>query len=160
MKRLIGLASILLLLGAACFAQSAGVDFRKDEILCGSGEGGAFSTGYYAAKVLKAASADTKNQAQVLYVSNGNKEWVSFVIPSHKAKKEELVVGAAAFYPVGWEEYDDISLEDYRQGQWGLGHITSLDDMFKNLVEIDGAKYNWKFVRAPDTPSALEPKNE
>lgn len=151
MKRCAVVFLICVLASATAFSQ----DFKQGETLCASGERASEQT-FRVAKVLKAASEQTKNQAQVLYVSDGSKEWADFVVPTHPAKKEELVDGAIVFYPVGWAEYTTMSSNDYRSTGWKIGHITSLDEMFKNLVEVDGEKYVWKFVRTPDNPGSLE----
>jgi hypothetical protein len=155
MKRLVGIVSFLLLTAAVIFGQ----DFKKDEVLCAAGETPADLT-YHLAKVLKAASSATKNQAQVLYVMSGSKEWADFVIPTHPTKKEELADGVAVFYPSGWAEYDTLNSNDYRSADWKVGHVTSLDEMFKNFVEIDGAKYTWKLVRMPNDPAIFESAGE
>jgi hypothetical protein len=151
-------ALVFMLLGiaaAAAFAQ----DFKQGEVLCAAGEKAADQT-FRAAKVLKAASDATKNQAQVLYVADGSKEWADFVIPTHPAKKAELIDGAVVFYPEGWAEYDTMSAGDYRSTNWKIGHVTSLDEMFKSFVEVDGSKYTWKFIRIPDNPAGLESSGE
>ena len=154
-----------LIIAAACgtlFAQASksAVDFKKDELLCGKGDGSPMEAEYGVAKVLKTASAETKNQYQALYIQDGSKDWVDFVIPTHKAKKEELGVDAVVLYPSGWAEYSDMGIDDYRKARWFAGLITAVDELFKDLVEIDGQKYNWKFIRVPDDPASLEPKNE
>jgi hypothetical protein len=155
MKQIVGILSFFLLTAAVVFGQ----DFKKDEVLCATGENPASLT-YYLAKVLKPASDQTKNQAQVLYVMSGSKEWADFVIPSHPVKKEELKDGVAVFFPSGWAEYDTLNSNDYRSADWKVGHVTSLDEMFKNFVEIDGAKYTWKLVRIPNDPGIFEQASE
>jgi len=146
---------VFCLLAAAAFGQ----DFKQGEVLCAAGQSASEQT-FHVAKVLKAASGQTKNQAQVLYVSDGAKEWVDFVVPSHPARKGDLAEGAIVFYPSGWAEYDTMTVNDYRSTGWRIGHVTSLDEMFKNLVEVDGEKYFWKFLRIPDDPGALEESGE
>ncbi len=135
-------------------AQKAeGKEFKSGEVLCANGtENDAQDMSYGVAKVMTAASAATKNQAEVLFVSNGKKEWTTFVVPSHKAAKAELAVGKLVFRLRGWDNYEekDVSAEQYRQSTWTLGTITSLDEMFKNFVEIDGEKYDWRLVRIPE----------
>lgn len=162
MKRILILTVVLLLSGGFLFAQAAksGVDIKKDELLCSYGQGSPEEVEFFVGKVLKPASADTKNQAQVIYVKDGSKAWVDYVIASHKAKKNEIVVDALVFYPGGWEEYNDMSLDDYRKAGWNVGRITATDEMFKDLVEIGGHKFNWKLIRLPDDPASLEPKSE
>ena len=162
MKRIILAAMVMVFGGLVLFAQASKstADFKKDEILCGKDEGGPAEIQYWVGKVLKQASPETKNQFQVLYIQNGAKAWVNYVFPSHKAKKEELVIDAIVFYPAGWEEYNDMSVDDYRKASWAVGRVTATDDMFKDLVEVGGSKFNWKFIRVPDDPTALEAKSE
>jgi len=56
---------------------------------------------FYVAKVLQPASSATKNQAQVVFVHDGSKSWVNFVVNSRKVTKGDLVVGATVFYLTG-----------------------------------------------------------
>ena len=124
-------------------------EFKADEVLCASGDS-MIDAQYYLAKVLKAASADTKDQAQVVFVRDGSKEWVNFVVKSHKAAKKDMEVGGVVFLPGGWAEYKEIGAEDYRKATWYLGRITSTDELFKDIVEVKGEKFYIKLLRVPD----------
>jgi hypothetical protein len=126
-------------------------EFKADEVLCGNGDS-MMDTNFYLAKVLTPASAQTKNQAEVIYVRDGKKEWVVNVLPSHKARKDEMQVGAVVLYPGGWAEYDSMGAEEYRKARWELGRITSTDEMFKNVVEVKGAKFYLQLLRMPNQP--------
>ena len=138
--------------GAATKAAVAEVaDFKTDELLCGNADS-MMDAYYYLAKVTKPASAATKNQTEVIYVKDGSKEWVVYVLKSHKVKKAELEVGAVLLYPTGWAEYDTISAEEYRKATWAPGRVTSTDDLFKGLVEVRGEKFYTQLLRAPDEP--------
>jgi hypothetical protein len=53
-----------------------------------------------------------------------------------------------------------MTANDYRSAPWRLGHVTSLDEMFKNFVEVDGSKYFWKFIRIPENPAAFEQEDK
>jgi len=135
--------------------QAEGKEFKSGEVLCADGVGNdAVDMYYFVAKVMTPASAATKNQAEVLFVNNGNKDWSSFVIPTHKATKAELAVGRLAFHMDSWNDADEknVSAETYRQSRWEVGRITSTDEMFKNMVEIDGTKWDWRLVRIADAP--------
>lgn len=151
-------ASSLMNAGSAVstVAQKAeGKEFKSGEVLCANGtDNDPRDMSYGVAKVMTAASEATKNQAEVLFVSNGKKEWTTFVVPSHKATKSEIVVGKLVFRLGGWSGYEekDVSVEHYRQSHWNLGTITSTDEMFKNFVEIDGDKWDWRLVRIPEIP--------
>ncbi len=130
-------------------------DFKSGEVLCSDGtDNDPTDMHYYVAKVMTPATEATKGQAEVLFVSDGKKQWASFVVPSHKAGKAELTVGKQVFRLNGWSGHEekDVSAEHYRQSSWKLGTVTSTDEMFKNFVEIDGDKYDWRLVRVPDLP--------
>lgn len=130
-------------------------DFKSGEVLCSIGTDEDPTDMHFAvAKVMTPASDATKNQAEVLWIDGGKKEWSSFVVPSHKAQKAELTIGKLVFHLNGWSEYEEknVSAENYRQSHWKLGRVTSLDEMFKNFVEIDGTKYDWRLVRIADIP--------
>ncbi len=130
-------------------AITGGVDFRDGEVLCASNTD-PYHAHFYVARVLTQPSASTKNQAEVVYLRDGKKEWVNFVIPSRKATKQDLVVGKVLFAPVWHRENKEISDEEYRKGQWELGRVTSVDDLFKDIVEVNGQKYYWQWLRVPD----------
>lgn len=127
-------------------------DFKDGEVLCATDEGDPLlDNTYYAAKILTPASAATKNQAEALLVSDGKKLWTEFVIPSHKAAKEELQLGKLVLYHV-WASSENISPEDYRLHGWYIGRITNTDELFKNLVEVGGDRKYIKWIRIPDQP--------
>jgi hypothetical protein len=126
-------------------------EFKSDEVLSGNGDS-MMDTSFYLAKVLTPASPQTKNQAEVVYVRNGSKEWVVNVLPSHKARKDEMQVGAVVLYPGGWAGYDKMGAEEYRKARWNLGRITSTDEMFKNVVEVKGEQFYLQLLRMPDQP--------
>lgn len=130
------------------------MDFRESEVLCSWGEGSMMDVEYWVATILTTASAATKNQNEVLYVSDGKRAWAQYTVPSHKATKAELQVGSTVF-AIGFatEGKNEITRADYyRSGQWGLGRITNSDELFKNLVEIDGWKLHISRVRIPEIP--------
>lgn len=139
----------LVLRAAAGSAPAEVADFKADEVLVANGDA-MMDPPYRLARVLKAASEATKNQAQVVYVRDGSKEWARYVVPSHKANKKELEVGAVVFYPGGWAEYEQMSAEDYRKTDWRLGRVTSTDDLFKGLVEVSGENYYTQWLRIPE----------
>ncbi|MCX7788229.1 MAG: hypothetical protein N2442_11095 [Spirochaetes bacterium] len=130
-------------------AITGGVDFRDGEVLCATGTD-PYKADFYLARIVTQASPSTKNQAEVVYVRDGKKEWVNFVFPSRKATKQDLGVGKVLFVPVWHREQKEISDEDYRKGQWELGRVTSVDDLFKDIVEVNGLKYYWQYLRVPE----------
>lgn len=104
------------------------------------------------AKVLQPASPATKNQAQVVFIDDGSKSWVNYVVNSRKASKADMVVGTTMFYLSGWQRHDKISADSYRKDNWALGTITSVQDLYKNYVEISGNSFNIDFLRVPTDP--------
>jgi hypothetical protein len=130
-------------------ADTAVADFRSDEILSTTSDGAMMDGQYTLAKVMTPASNATKNESEVLFVGDGSKAWVKWIVPSRKAEKADFVVGATVLYPVGWAGYTTISAAEYRSNQWKLGRVTSTDDMFKGMVEIAGESYSVKMIRMP-----------
>ena len=136
--------------GSTVASSSAGpVEFKSDEVLCQYGDRDVFDGVFYTARVLTPASAATKNQAEVLFVSDGKKAWTPHVIPSRKAEKADYAIGKVVFFLAGWEDHDEIGADSYRKDQWRLGRVTNTDELFKNRLEIDGEKHNPKYVRVP-----------
>ena len=131
---------------------AAAVDFQSGEILASADSRSMFDSGYDVAKILTPASAATKNQAEALWISDGKKQWVNYVVGSKKAAKADLVVGAPVFYLAGWAEHDKISADSYRKDSWRLGNITSVELLYKNQVEISGDAYYIEYLRIPTDP--------
>lgn len=128
-----------------------GVDFKSGEVLCGWYENTSLmNNSYYAAKILTPATPSTKNQAEVLFVK-GETKWTKFVLPSHKANKSELSLNKIILYH-GSGYRKDMDQNLYRKGSWRLGRITSTDELFKDIVEIKGKKYNLKWIRITNRP--------
>jgi hypothetical protein len=133
-------------------AAPAVVDFQSGEVLCSTGT--VMMEGDYAvAKVLQPASPSTKNQAEVVFINDGSKSWVNFVVNSRKATKEDFTIGATVFYLAGWQSWDDgITSDNYRKEAWYLANITSTEELFKNRVEVGGVSCNIKYLRVPTDP--------
>ncbi len=131
---------------------SAAVDFQSGEVLASAESRSMFDSGFRVAKILTPASAATKNQAEALWISDGKKQWVNFVVGSKKAAKPDLVVGAPVFYLAGWADHDKVPAEDYRKDYWRLGNITSVELLYKNQVEISGDAYYIEYLRIPTDP--------
>jgi len=129
-----------------------GIDFKKGEVLCSWHENeNLLDNRYYVAKIMTAASAATKNQAEVLFIESGEKKWSHFVIPSHKAGKNEMKLGAVVFRH-DWANNEDIGAENYRKCRWYFGRISSIDELFKGKVEVAGDSVFVKWLRVPDKP--------
>jgi hypothetical protein len=137
--------------GVAAGAASGTVDFKSDEVLVSIGESpDPVSEFYHLAKIVTAPTPASKNQAEVVYIADGKKEWIKRIVPSHKAAKAELTVGKAIFVLSGWQDHKEIDSDTYRKGRWNLARVTSVDEMFKDLVEAGGSKFYWQYVRIPD----------
>ncbi len=129
--------------------ETSAADFKSDEVLASTGDASRMESVYALAKVVTAASATTRDEAQVLFLADGSKQWVKWTLTSRKAAKADFVVGAPVLYPRGWSGYDTISVEEYRANQWALGRVTSTDELFKDVVEVSGEPYAVKMLRVP-----------
>lgn len=138
--------------GATATAPVATADFQSGEILCSADNRPMNEAGYYVARILTPASAATKNQAEVVFVSDGSKSWVNYVVNSRKAGKADFVVGATIFYLGGWANHDKVPADAYRKDQWWLGNVTSVEYLYKNQVEIAGDLYYIDYLRVPTDP--------
>lgn len=129
---------------------TGGVGFKKDEVLCGYYDNrGLLDNTYHVAKVMTPASSLTKNQAEVIFVHDAKKKWTKYVIASHKAEKSELKLGMLVLRHV-WASSEDIRAEGYRKQYWSLQRISSIDELFKGVVEVKGKKSHVKWLRIPD----------
>lgn len=137
---------------SAVASASAPVEFQSGEILASADSRSMFDSGFRLAKILTPASAATKNQAEALWISDGKKQWVNYVIGSRKATKADFVVGAPIFSLQGWADHEKISADSYRKDPWKLGNITSVQLLYKNQVEIDGEPYYIEYLRVPTDP--------
>jgi hypothetical protein len=137
---------------AAAAAPEAAAEFQSGEVLCSADARPMMDSGYYVAKVLTQASSATKNQAEVVFIADGKKFWVNYVVNSRKATKADFTVGATIFFLAGWQDHDEISPDVYRKVCWRLGNITSTEELFKNRVEIGGDSFATAFLRVPTDP--------
>jgi len=128
-----------------------GVDFKSGEVLCASYENkGLKDNEYRVATVATSASPQTNNQAEVIFIRDGEKKWTHYVIPSHKADKSEITLGRIVFRPYHHANADEMETDQYRKNQWYLQRVTSVDEIFKGIVEVDGRNSNIKWLRIPD----------
>ena len=138
--------------GPVAGAAVAAVDFQSGEILASADSGQEMDASFHVAKVLQAASPATKNQAQVVFISDGSKSWVNYVLNSRKAGKADFTVGATVLFLAGWANHNEISADTYRKDRWELGNVTSVENMYKNMVEIGGDSYYIDYLRVPTDP--------
>ena len=109
-----------------------------------------FNAPFRVGKVMTAASAATKDQAEVLF-ADGEKKWAKWVLDTHKATKEELKVGEMILYH-NYSHYESLDQDDYRKGNFRWGTITNIDELFKGIVEVDGKAMQLNWCRMPDAP--------
>ena len=137
--------------GVAAGAAAGSVDFKSDEVLVADGDApDPLRDDYHLAKIVTAPTPASKNQAEAVYIADGKKEWVKRIVPSHKAAKAELTVGKVILVLGGWQDHKEIDADTYRKGRWALARITSIDELFKDLVEAGGNKFYQQYVRIPD----------
>lgn len=133
----------------AAIAAPAVTDFQSGELLASQDNRGLEEAIYYVAKILQPASPATNNQAQAIYVTDGKKYWVNYALESRKPTNADFVIGASVLYLRGWGNHDEISADSYRKEAWAIGSVTSVNDLFKGRVEIDGDSFATKYVRIP-----------
>ncbi|HET7839790.1 MAG TPA: hypothetical protein VFL04_08515 [Rectinemataceae bacterium] len=131
---------------------TASVDFQSGEVLSSDDTGKMMDAAYDLSKILTPASPATKNQAEAVFIDGGKKQWVNYVVNSRKASKSDFTVGATVFILAGWQGHDEISADSYRKGTWHLATITSVEDLFKNRVEVGGNSFNINYIRIPTDP--------
>jgi len=131
------------------------VAFRGGEVLCAYTQEAAMENNTYAtAKIQTLPSEVSRDMAEVRY-ANSAKGWSRYVVPSHQAQAEELKEG-------GWvlcsENFEKLRTElNYRYGNWYLMRITSLRDLFQEVVEANGISVPLGWVRVPEyTPEELQ----
>jgi hypothetical protein len=138
--------------GIASGSVASAVEFQSGEILCSADSRPMAESGFRVAKVLTPASPATKNQAEVVFIDDGAKSWVNYVVNSRKATKADFTIGATLFFLAGWQNHDKISADTYRKSGWELGNVTSVEYLYKNQVEIGGQLFTTDFVRVPTDP--------
>lgn len=125
-----------------------GVDFKSGEVLASDGNT-LDAHNYHLARVMTPSSPATKGEAEVLFIESGDKKWVKFVIPSHKASDAEMKVGKMVFASYAADD-KDVDQDKYRKTAYFLKRITNTDELFKGMVEVEGHKYFVKWLRVPD----------
>ncbi len=128
------------------------VEFRDGEVLCASYDNESMMDNrYWVSKILTQPSASTNNQAEVLFIRSGDKMWSPFVIPSHKASKSDMELGKIVLYSDKYD-WEDLDAEAYRKGSWYMGRISSTEDLFKDMVEVNGRSMYIQWLRIPEVP--------
>jgi hypothetical protein len=136
---------------AVSSAESTMAEFKNGEYLCALGNA-ADEPRFRVATILTPASDTTKNQAEVLYVDNGEKAWANLVIDSRKVTKADIKKGVQVFFIGGWSGSGDADPNSYRKDGWYLGNVTNDDELFKDIVEVGGDKYSIKNLRIATSP--------
>jgi hypothetical protein len=130
-------------------------ELKKDEVLCAfTAEPHILQNQYSSAKIMTPPTPQTKNETEVLW-HNGVKSWTKHVLPTHKARKEELKVGGLVMFiahKYSGSDAPEITLEEYRYNPWAFGRITDLSELYKGIVEINGYRMFFRWLRMPDVP--------
>ena len=125
------------------------IDFKSGEVLCALSAGSLLKSDFLLGKVMTKPSKETKNQAEVIFTGNGEKKWVYALVPSHKATKEDIELGAILMFP-SYADSENLSADNYRKYTWHMGRVSSFDELFKGLVELNGKKKLLKWLRVPE----------
>ena len=137
--------------GGAAGSMAESFRLRSDELLCSSRDADTvMGSRFKIAKVLTAASPASKGQAEVLF-ANGDTKWVKYALETHEARKEELKVGDPILRQT-WAHHENMSETEYREGDWYWVNVTSVDDLFKGMLEVNGDAVYLKWLRLPDRP--------
>ncbi len=131
---------------------SSAVDFQPSDILASYNNATKMDSSYAVARILTAATSATKNQAEALFVYDGQKAWVNYTINSRKATKADMQVGSMMFYNNNLANNTETSVDNYRKATWYLGYITSTEELFKGFVEISGSNFYVDYLRVPTDP--------
>ncbi|NNM66473.1 MAG: hypothetical protein HKM06_00525 [Spirochaetales bacterium] len=126
---------------------AAPIGFPSGDVLADNGTSQTDGDNWWVVKVLTPPSADTKNQAKVLRVEDGKEYWANFVTPTHKTVQADLVLGAKVFFMPQNSMDNKVTETEYTQYPWQLGRVTSVDDLFKGEVQINGTEYYIKWTR-------------
>lgn len=133
-------------------AKAGAVDFRSGEQLCSYTDRDTVTgNSFKAAKILTPPSDATQNQAEVLF-ADGDQLWTRFVLRTHKPSASELSVGDMVLYMPHYSDDEEVSEEAYRNQRWEFGRVTSTDELFKDMVEVDGQPQRIKWLRVTDQP--------
>ena len=131
-------------------AKAGTVDFKSGEQLCSrTDRDNLVENEYKAAKILTPPSEATQNQAEVLF-ADGERTWTRFVLETHKPSKAELSVGDQVLYMSAYSDNEEVSQDSYRGVRWEFGTVTSIDDLFKDMVEVNGDTVYVKWLRVTD----------
>jgi hypothetical protein len=125
------------------------IDFRAGEVLCAVKDVELLENDFLLAKVVTPASSETKNQSEVIFLKDGEKKWVYAVVPSHKASNDEISLGTIVLYS-SYAREEKLYDEYYRKSHWYMGRVSSLDELFKGIIEVNGDKKNMKWIRIPE----------
>ncbi len=88
------------------------------------------------------ASAETKNEAEFLTVTDGEESWTKFYYKTRVIKKEEIKKGVVVISLEASTEdgaYRGPENKDEAMGgTWFMAKITDLSDMYKGFVTVSG----------------------
>ncbi|HPR36312.1 MAG TPA: hypothetical protein PLT13_01850 [Spirochaetota bacterium] len=88
------------------------------------------------------ASAETKNEAEFLTVTDGEEIWTKFYYKTRVLKKEEIKKGVVVISLEAGDEDGAYRAPESKDeaigGSWFMAKITDLSDMYKGYVTVSG----------------------
>ena len=96
----------------------------------------------YAAKLEKAATKETKGEAQFMYISNGEEVWTKYYYSTRAASESDLKVGKVVFASEAHSDENGVYYgpEDKSEtyDSWFMTKITDMSDRHKGYVTVAG----------------------
>lgn len=124
------------------------LDFKDDEVLALWDGKPPDDGNFLLAKILTPASEATKGEAEFLFVDSGEVKWTSWYFNSRIPEASELELGMTVLYPYnGMAHFGDLDERGYRTSWWYTGRITDLDELYKDVVGINGDAFQLAGVR-------------
>jgi len=129
------------------------VDFKSGEVLVAFEGNPPDDAHYLIAKNLTPPSADTKDEGEFLFVERGSTIWSKWYFDTYIPDKDELELGMEVFFcGSGRAHFSPLTTSSYREATWYVGRLTDLDELFKDIVYINGDPYQLASVRLPVEP--------
>lgn len=129
------------------------VDFKAGELLVAYEGSSRDDSNYLVAKVLTEPTEGTKNEGEFLFINRGTSRWTPWYFESYKPDPSELELGQKVFVcGNGRTSSSALTADNYRDAWWYIGRITELDELFKDVVQIDGKPYQLGAIRLPNEP--------
>jgi hypothetical protein len=96
----------------------------------------------YAAKLEKAATKETKGEAQFMYISNGEEVWTKYYYSTRAATESDLKVGKVVFASEAHSDENGVYYGPENKSEtydsWFMTKITDMSDRHKGYVTVAG----------------------